>query len=196
MLAYIGFWDAIGSDGPTGDPFCWGGVVMQYLALALLLLAVVFLIVSKQTRKSSGLPGGQVIYEDMSNWEEPEKPLYDSITQLTGRPDYLVRQGRSFIPVEVKSGRTPESPYDSHIFQLAAYCLLVEREFGERPEYGIIHYGRRTFSVPYTEELEEALIDLLTEIRQDDRRKIVHRSHEEAARCRGCGYAYTCDEVL
>lgn len=165
-------------------------------ALVLVVLAVVFLLISGRTRQSAGLPGGQVIYEDTAAWEAVEKPLYDPITQITGRPDYLVRQGKQVIPVEVKSGRTPESPYDSHIFQLAAYCLLVEREYGERPSHGIIHYERRTFSVEYTEALEEALIDLLTEIRQDDRRQNVHRSHEEPARCLGCGYAYTCDEAL
>jgi CRISPR-associated exonuclease Cas4 len=169
---------------------------MAVNALILLVLALIFLFISGRTRKSAGLPGGLVIYEDTSNWEKVEKPLYDPVTQLTGRPDYLVRQGKSVIPVEVKSGRTPESPYDSHIFQLAAYCLLVEREFGERPTHGILHYDRRTFSIEYTDELEEALIDLLTEIRQDDRRKIVHRSHEDLARCHGCGYSYTCDEAL
>ena len=165
-------------------------------ALVLLVLAVVFLLISGRTRKSAGLPGGQVIYEDTANWEKVEKPLYDPVTQITGRPDYLVRQGKQIIPVEVKSGRTPESPYDSHIFQLAVYCLLVEREYGERPGYGIIHYERRTFSVEYTEELEDALLDLLTEIRQDDRRRNVNRSHEEPARCQGCGYNYTCDQAL
>ncbi|MBN2044657.1 MAG: CRISPR-associated protein Cas4 [Anaerolineales bacterium] len=169
---------------------------MLYLALALVALALAFLLISGRARRDSGLPGGEVIYEDMSGWEKTEKPLYDPITQLTGRPDYLVRRGNLVLPVEVKSGRTPESPYDSHIFQLAAYCLLVEREYGERPNHGIIRYERRTFSVPYTDELEEALIDLLTEIRQDDRRKIVHRSHQDVARCRGCGYAYICDEGL
>ena len=169
---------------------------MAVNALILLILALIILFISGRTRKSAGLPGGQVIYEDTSNWEKVEKPLYDPVTQLTGRPDYLVRQGKQVIPVEVKSGYTPDSPYDSHIFQLAAYCLLVEREFGERPAHGIIHYDRRTFSIEYTDELEEALIDLLTEIRQDDRRKNVHRSHEDLARCNGCGYNYTCDQAL
>jgi CRISPR-associated exonuclease Cas4 len=169
---------------------------MQFWALALLVLALLFLFISSRTRQSAGLPGGEVIYEDTRNWEELEKPLYDPITQLTGRPDYLIKAGKMVVPVEVKSGRTPDSPYDSHIFQLAAYCLLVDREYGVRPTHGIIHYDKRTFSVDYTDDLEEALIDLLTEIRQDDRRQNVHRSHEDQARCRGCGYAYTCDQAL
>lgn len=169
---------------------------MQYAALALLILAVVLLLISTRTRQQAGLPGGQVVYEDTSRWEKLEKPLYDPLTQLTGRPDYLVRQGQQVIPVEVKSGQAPDSPYDSHIYQLAAYCLLVEREYGQRPAYGIIHYSGRTFSVPYTEELQAALIELLTEIRRDDQRQNVDRSHDQPARCRGCGYAYTCDQAL
>lgn len=165
-------------------------------ALVLIVLAVIILLISGRTRKSAGLPGGKIIYADTGKWEEVEKPLYDPITQITGRPDYVVSQGNEVIPVEVKSGKTPDYPYDSHIFQLAAYCLLIEREYGKRPSHGIIHYDKRTFSVPYTEGLETALIDLLTEIRQDDRRKSVNRSHDQAARCRGCGFAYTCDQAL
>lgn len=165
-------------------------------AIVLLVLALIVFLLSSRTQQSAGLPGGRVIYADTGKWEAVEKPLYDPVTQITGRPDYVVRQGQQMIPVEVKSGSAPDSPYDSHIFQLAAYCLLVEREFGKRPAYGIIHYGKRTFSVPYTPELESALIDLLTEMRQNDRRKTVARSHEQTARCRGCGYAYTCEQAL
>lgn len=165
-------------------------------ALGLLVLAVIMFMISGRTRHAAGLPGGRVVYADMGTWEEVEKPLYDPITQITGRPDYLVRQGKEIIPVEVKSGRTPENPYDSHIFQLAAYCLLVEREYGVRPSYGIVHYKKRTFEITYTKELETALIDILTEIRQCEQKRNVNRSHEQAARCRGCGFAYTCDQAL
>jgi CRISPR-associated exonuclease Cas4 len=168
---------------------------LEFGLTALLLALVLFFIAGRQ-RRSAGLPGGKVIYTDTGAWEKVEKPLYDPITEISGRPDYLVRQGKQFIPVEVKSGRTPESPYDSHIYQLAAYCLLVEREFGKRPPYGIIHYQDRSFSVEYTSELEHALLDLLTEIRQDDGRRNVNRSHQVPGRCRGCGFAHHCDQVL
>ena len=164
--------------------------------LAALILALVLYFIAGRKRRSAGLPGGQVIYTDTGAWEKVEKPLYDPVTEISGRPDYLVRQGKLVIPVEVKSGRTPESPYDSHIYQLAAYCLLVEREFGKRPPYGIIHYQDRSFSVDYTSELEHALLDLLTEMRQDDSRRNVNRSHQEQGRCRGCGFAHHCDQVL
>lgn len=169
---------------------------MLYVALALLLLAILLFWQSDRQRKEAGLPGGRVIYTDTRAWGEVEKPLFSRELGLTGKPDYLVRQNGLIIPVEVKSGRAPEKPHDSHIFQLAAYCLLVEKTFGKRPPYGIIHYKERDFAVDYTSELESALLDQLAEMRRDEYRDDVPRSHEDAARCRRCGFRNVCDQRL
>ncbi len=172
---------------------------MQYLyiSLALLLLAIIILWQSARRQKEAGLPAGRVIYTDTRAWGAPlEKPLYDSKLGLTGKPDYLVEQKGHIIPVEVKSGRAPEAPYDSHIFQLAAYCLLVDKTFGRRPPYGIIHYPSRTFAVDYTTAVESALLDLLAEMRRDDPRAEVDCSHDDPARCRRCGFQSVCDQKL
>lgn len=166
-------------------------------ALALLFLALIFFWRASRQRRSAGLPGGRVIYSDTNQWAELEKPLYDPVAGITGRPDYLVKQGKHIIPVEVKSGKTPDMPYDSHIYQLAAYCMMVEREYNQRPPYGIIHYEKRTFAVDYTRQLEESLQDLLDDMRKADRKRTeVNRSHENPGRCRGCGFAYTCEQAL
>jgi CRISPR-associated exonuclease Cas4 len=79
---------------------------------------------------------------------------------------------------------------------LAAYCLLVEKTYGKRPPYGIIHYPGRDFAVDYTARLESALLDQLAEMRRDELRSSVPRSHEEAARCRRCGFKKVCDQSL
>ena len=169
---------------------------MLYLALFLFILAILFLLQSNRQRSQAGLPGGRIIYTDTRAWGEVEKPLFYSEMGLTGKPDYLVEQNGKIIPVEVKSGRTPEVPYDSHIFQVAAYCLLVEKTMGKRPPYGIIHYSNRDFAVDYTPELESALLDQLAEMRRDEYRTDVPRSHEDAARCRRCGFRKVCDQKL
>ena len=169
---------------------------MLYLAIFLLLLALLLLWQSGRQRSASGLPGGRVIYTDTRAWGEVEKPLVDHTLGLTGKPDYLVERDGVIIPVEVKSGRTPSAPYDSHIFQVAAYCLLVEKTYGKRPPYGIIHYPDRDFAVDYTERLESSLLDQLAEIKRDEFRSDVPRSHEDAARCRGCGFRKVCDQSL
>lgn len=169
---------------------------MLAIAVLLLVLALYFFWQSSKRRKAAGLPGGRVIYADTSQWGEVTEALYDPAAGLTGKPDYLVRQGKKVIPVEVKSGRVPDAPYDSHIFQVAAYCFLVEKEFGQRPPYGIIHYGSRSFAVDYTKELELMLMELVSEMRRMERWKNVARSHEHAARCHGCGVGHVCDQRL
>jgi CRISPR-associated exonuclease Cas4 len=169
---------------------------MLPFALVLLLLAALLFWLSSRQRKGAGLPGGRVIYTDTRAWGPLEKPLFDADLGLTGKPDYLVEQDGRIIPVEVKSGRTPQAPYDAHIFQVAAYCLLVEEATGKRPPYGILHYPQRDFAVDYTPGLESALLDLLAEMRRDERRASVDRSHADEARCRGCGFRSACDQKL
>jgi CRISPR-associated exonuclease Cas4 len=167
-----------------------------YLGLALLLIAFVLFIISGRQRRLAGLPGGRVIYTDTRDWGAFERPLFDLQLGLTGKLDYLVEQAGKLIPVEVKTGRTPSAPYDSHIFQVAVYCLLVEKTYGLRPSHGILHYPNRDFAVDYTSELESSLLGLLADIRRDERRSGVKRSHEDARRCRACGFRKACDQKL
>jgi CRISPR-associated exonuclease Cas4 len=168
-----------------------------YISLFLILVAIIFLWQSNRQQKSAGLPSGRVIYTDTRTWGAPlEKPLFDAKLGLTGKPDYLVQQKGQIIPIEVKSGRAPEAPYDSHIYQLAAYCLLVDKTYGKRPPYGLIHYPTRTFAVDYTPALESSLLDLLAEMRRDETRAKVDCSHSEPARCRRCGFQTVCDQKL
>jgi CRISPR-associated exonuclease Cas4 len=172
---------------------------MLVLAVILGLLAMVLFWQSTRQRRATGLPGGRVIYADPKTWGPVEEPLYDARSGLTGKPDYLVQQGEKIIPVEVKTGRTPNSPHDAHIFQLAAYCYLVERNHGVRPPYGILHYPQRTFAIDYTPALEAALTALVAEMRVQDRqaeRGTVDRSHENPSRCARCGFRAHCDQRL
>jgi CRISPR-associated exonuclease Cas4 len=169
---------------------------VTYLILFLFLLALLFFWQSNRQRKAAGLPGGRIIYTDTRGWGKLEKPLFYSALELTGKPDYLIQQNGQIIPVEVKSGRAPDAPYDSHIYQLAAYCLLVEKTYKNRPPYGIIHYENRDFAVDYTRELEESLLDLLADIKRDEHKNNIPRSHEQAARCARWGFRKVCDQRL
>jgi len=171
-------------------------VIPIAVALGLALLALLFLFVSSRQRKAAGLPSGRVVYSDTKTWGAVEKPLFDAELGLAGKPDYLVEHNGALVPVEVKSGWAPPSPRQSHVFQLAAYCLLVERSTGKRPPYGLIAYRNRTFAVDYTRQLEAELTNLIVAIHRQDRLGEAHRSHEEPARCRACGYRSVCDEKL
>jgi CRISPR-associated exonuclease Cas4 len=167
-----------------------------YLPLVLLLVALILFWHSNRQLKRAGLPGGRIIYTDTRGWGKLAKPLIYASLELTGKPDYLVEKEGSIIPVEVKSSRSPAVPYDSHIYQLAAYCLLVEKTFGKRPAYGIIHYANRDFAIDYNSELEVSLLDLLADIKRDEHKQDMPRSHEQPARCMQCGFRKVCDQSL
>ncbi len=169
---------------------------MIYLILLLFLLAILLFWRSHAGRIDSGVPTGRIIYADPQLWGKVEKPFFDAETMLTGKPDYLVKQDDLFIPVEVKSGFSPNEPYQSHVFQLLAYCLLVEKSIGMRPPYGILKYRNRTFAIDYTAQQEAALLDLLANMRMDEKLSSCMRSHEEAARCGRCGFRAMCEQKL
>jgi CRISPR-associated exonuclease Cas4 len=183
-----------------------------YLALVLLLvLALVARVYARSGARRAGLPRGQVIYSDTGfpvgriapvslnqEGERQEKPLRSERFGLVGRPDYLVRTDEGIVPVEAKSTACPSNgvPYDSHVMQLAAYCLLVEDATGADVPFGVIRYRDRQLRVDYTDELRDALLALLAEMREARQAEEVHRSHEEARRCAGCSYREICDESL
>ena len=169
---------------------------MLIAGLLTLIIAFILFFISGRKRRAAGLPSGRVIYTDTRAWGKVEKPLFDKDLSLAGRPDYLIEHNGKIIPVEVKTGRTPESPYDSHIFQVAIYCLLVQKTYSKRPSYGIIHYPGRDFAVDYTTELENTLLDLIADMRINEHRSQVTRSHEDEQRCRRCGFRQVCDQRL
>lgn len=167
------------------------------LPLILILLALLFWFLSRRAQRASGLPAGRVVYTDTGAWGRLEKPLFSHRLQLTGKPDYLVRDGAAYIPVEVKSGPAPaEGARASHIYQLAAYCVLVAEAYGSRPTHGLIKYADKTLAVDFTSQLEADLLELLDEIRADGEADDVARSHSSAARCRACGFREVCEESL
>jgi CRISPR-associated exonuclease Cas4 len=167
------------------------------LGLTLTLLALAAVLYASTLRKKSGLPSGAVIYSDSGTWFEQAETLFDNQFQLAGKPDYLVEQkDGSIIPVEVKSGKAPQEPHEGHILQLAAYCLLVEKNYGQRPTHGIIQYKDKAFAVDYTQDLEEDLLDVIADMRSDLFRNNVSRSHEDWRRCSRCGLRKDCYERL
>jgi CRISPR-associated exonuclease Cas4 len=167
-----------------------------FLALVFLAFAAALFWLSGKQRTRLGLPEGRVLYSDTGTRREMEAPLFADDLCLVGKPDYLVESREGLIPVELKSGRTPIKPFDSHIYQLAAYCLLVQRNYRRRPPYGIIRYPEQSFAVEFTRDLEERLVKLLAEMQSTSEVSELHRSHIQPGRCAACGYGELCEERL
>src|SRR5262249_36553313 len=96
-------------------------------ALLLIVIGMILLAFSRRFGRKSGMPRGEVLYEDASG--QAQEPFLSKRLLMAGKPDYLIKdRNGDLIPVEVKSSNAPRAgrPYESHLMQLAAYFLLLE----------------------------------------------------------------------
>lgn len=171
--------------------------MMTSVILVLVLLAGLLLWQGGRLAGATGLPAGQIVSADTGAWARVARPLVSRQLRLTGTPDYLVRSGDDFIPVEVKSAPAPAAgAHPGHVFQLAAYCALVAEAYGRRPRYGLLKYADQVLRIDYTPALERELHALLAALRADLAAADVARSHAVPARCAACGQRAACDQRL
>jgi len=163
----------------------------------LVVIGVMLLTLSRRLRQESGMPEGEVFYEDASG--QAQEQLYSKRLLMAGKPDYLMKdRNGALIPVEVKSGNAPRTgrPHESHLMQLAAYFLLIEDVLQSPTPYGLIRYRNRTVRVANTDELRERLMNVVAQMRKLMARGAPRRNHNQAQRCSRCSMAHACDERL
>lgn len=172
------------------------GKLMVALGIALILGAIGIFVLAFVLRQRSGLPWARVVSQDVSEARTLTRPLFSSRLGLTGKPDYVLQRGSHLIPVEVKPNRYAQQPYQSDLMQLAAYLVLVEETTGMAPPYGLLRYAETTFRLPYTAAVRAEVLTTLSEMRDLLRATDVARDHEDAARCRKCGFRDQCEDAL
>jgi CRISPR-associated exonuclease Cas4 len=72
----------------------------------------------------------------------------------------------------------------------------VEDAYGIRPSFGILQYRDQAFTVDYTTDLEQDLLVVMAEMREDFQAENIGRSHSDAGRCLTCGFHQRCRESL
>lgn len=175
----------------------WMVAMVTPTILAACVLAVGMLwYAAVRLRSHSGLPWADTVHSDMGGMLPVAAPLVSHAHRLIGQPDYLLRRREGLIPVEVKPNRRAKKPYDSDMMQLMAYCLLVEECYGERPPYGLLRYATHTFRVEYTTAHRAEILATIAEMHHDHTHPDCPRSHQQTARCRGCGFWAQCDQSL
>jgi CRISPR-associated exonuclease Cas4 len=163
-------------------------------ASAAILVLAFFLRRHAQRRLAALDLAGEVIYWDGGAAAEV---LVSHQHGLTGKPDYIRREGEERIPVEQKSRVVSAAgPYEGELLQLAAYCLLVEDRFGKPVRRGQLLYQNRSVEIPFDDQLRGRLRDAVAELKSADAMSDVPRSHNSPARCRGCGFRQACRDSL
>jgi CRISPR-associated exonuclease Cas4 len=173
------------------------GLLAQAIALILLMAASIALYLSlwegygaEKARKRSKVRGRIAYIGEASHARVLRSEAYG----LTGRPDYILEIDGDLVPVEVKTGRVPRGPLFSHVFQLAAYCLLLESK--GPVSHGILRYGDVEHIVAFDDNLRALLLQKLAEMREAMASGEVHRDHDRPGKCRSCSRRAVCPERL
>ena len=116
------------------------------------ILVLAFLLRRHAVKRLAALGlAGEVIYSDN---EATDEVLVSHRHGLTGKPDYISREGEELIPVERKSRSVSATgAYEGEILQVAAYCLLVEERSGKPVRRGKILYQNRSIEVLFDDQL-------------------------------------------
>lgn len=161
--------------------------------IALALLADINRRRYRRDQVQAGLVPGRLVATDLGG----QGPLlHDKDWDLSGRPDYVLHTQSGFVPVEVKTGKTPAHPHRNHKLQLACYLRLIEVETARRPEYGLINYPDGVFRVGWDAPLQQDLQATLQAIAKARAEGKADRDHQHKGRCLGCSRRDACTQKL
>lgn len=132
------------------------------LSVFILFLGIALFMFTYRQRSKYGALATRTLYMDTAR--SPGSVLHSHTIPLLGKPDYLINQSGHIIPVEIKTGKTPRTPYHNHVLQLLAYCYLVEENYGQVPPYGIIKYPEQEYKVGYDEKTKQLVKTIVDEI--------------------------------
>jgi CRISPR/Cas system-associated exonuclease Cas4 (RecB family) len=141
---------------------------------------------------AAGLVPGPVVGQGFHG----EGVMKDGEWNIRGAPDYVIDTAHGPIPVKVKTGRTPDSPYNGHELQLACYLRLMEVKTGAPPEYGLLTYPDGVFRLAWNDTTRGRLQATLARMDAALAADAAPRDHEHAGRCIGCARREMCDQKL
>jgi len=169
-------------------------------SLFLILLSITLIAISKRLHNNvknlktkHKIPEGKIAYSDLN---KPSKPFFSKRYRITGKPDYIVKKNKRYIPVEFKTGAHNE-PQKSHIFQLASYCHLLEENYGSFVPYGMLIYNDMyQYRIPFDPKTRFEFESTLKNMRNTMKTGKITRNHNDSFKCKGCSMRTYCDIKL
>ena len=166
----------------------------------MLLISILFLKISKKVKNTIkkqkseyNIQPGKITYSDLN---KPAKPFFSKKYRITGKPDYVTITNNNYIPIEFKTGKS-DQPQKNHIFQLAAYCQLLEDNYGGFVPYGILVYNNNSqFKIPYDPKIRYELNTTINKMRHQLRTGKIIRNHMDSNKCNNCSMRTYCNFKL
>jgi CRISPR-associated exonuclease Cas4 len=170
------------------------------MAATAIVLALLFFWLSARSRSNTGIPAGEVFYQDLAGQPFAAHDLRSLKLGISGKPDCLIRTADGIVPVELKKSKRPptrDEVYPNHMIQNLAYCALVEEQLGERVPYGLVIYaGQKVRRVEFTDSNRQWLMNTIAAVQAAHLAKQAKRNHNQRGRCSGCGVREKCDQAL
>jgi CRISPR-associated exonuclease Cas4 len=173
---------------------------VQVMAATLIVLALVLFLLGARSRRKTGIPSGEVFYQDLAGQPFEGTTLRSPRLGISGKPDCLIRTGDGVIPMELKHPSRPPARggvYPNHKIQSLAYCALVEDQLKAKVPYGLVVYaGQQVRRVEFNEVNRQWLLETIAQVEKARLESKANRNHEHKGRCVGCGVRSQCDQPL
>ena len=144
-------------------------------------------------KKYYKIPEGKITYSDLN---KPAKAFFSKKYMLTGKPDYIIKSKNKLVPVEVKTGKNNQ-PKKNHIYQLAAYCHLLEENYGGFIPYGILIYNKSAqYKIPFDPKMRYELENTIQKMRQQMITGNITLNHNSYQKCINCSMREYCNSKL
>jgi len=137
---------------------------------------------------------GNIIYSDLNI---PAKTLFSKRYRISGKPDYIIKKDGYHIPIELKTGQHHE-PKKNHVFQLAAYCQILEENYGCFVPFGILVYKDtcKQYKIPFDPKTRFELETAIKKMRHILKTKKNARNHNDLYKCKSCSMRRYCDKKI
>ncbi len=147
----------------------------------------------EKIKKENKIQPGKITYSDI---HRIEKPLFSKKYMIAGKPDYIVEKKGFKIPVELKTGYS-NNPKNNHVYQLAAYCHLIEEKYQTFVPYGVLVYNNSyEYKIPFNPKVRLELENIIKDMRYSMKTKNISRNHNDSKKCSSCNMREYCKNKM
>lgn len=166
-------------------------MILAIYFLGPLLASFLLIWLALRRRRFDSIPSGSMVYGDLYS---RGSVLRSRTYKLTGKPDMVIRKGRSLIPYEYKHSDTT-APREGHLLQMGTYFLILEDlNPGFSIPYGVLKYDNNAFRVKNNADLRGKVLYRSDLIRSTV--SVPARNHNNPRKCISCPFKTSCDQSL
>ena len=147
----------------------------------------------KKERRRTTLLGGKTLKVEQK-WTALQ--LKSEKLGIEGTVDMIAKTPEGYVIVEYKMTYMPKKILPSHLYQAAAYAMLVEEAFKTivRKLYVYYEKSNRALEIPLTENIRRHVIWTIGRIRRIIQEEKLPDA-KPSRKCRSCGYRWICKEA-